>query len=237
MTVANFAQQVNAITQVKVNEPMSLHTTFRIGGPADFYAVAGDVDQMKKLYCLAQEYEMPFFLLGTGSNILVSDLGTRGLVVENRARDFHVITDGSSQGGDNAAVMLHVESGFLLAHLARETAKMGLEGLEWAVGIPGTLGGGIVYNAGAYGGCIGNVLRSVRVIKTNGHIRKAEISELSMGYRTSVFSETRSGTKNNPIILTAEICLNETDKSALVERMAKYAEHRRRTQPRGPSAV
>jgi UDP-N-acetylmuramate dehydrogenase len=167
---------------------------------------------------------MPLFLLGAGSNVLVSDLGIRGLVIKNRAQRLE-----REEGPSSELMTLYAESGVTLARLARETAREGLGGLEWAVGIPGTLGGAVVCNAGAYGGCIGDVLRSVEVITPEGDIHELNVDELGLGYRHSNFDW-------NKTILSLRLALRYESMEALEARIVQYTAQRRRSQPSQPSA-
>jgi UDP-N-acetylmuramate dehydrogenase len=132
--------------RVRVAEPMSRHTTFRIGGPADLWLAAESVDELCQLFRLARRHEVPCLVLGAGSNVLVGDGGLRGLVVQNRCQRYTL-----PESGAGAALPVYAEAGLSLSRLARQAIAHGLGGLEWATGIPGTLGGAIVNNAGAYG--------------------------------------------------------------------------------------
>jgi len=220
----DFLEKLAAIATVQVREPMLRHTSLRIGGPADFHVVAESKEQLIQFLRLAHRAHMPFFLLGVGSNILVSDLGIRGLVIENRTRRLERKEEPSSE-----LVTLYAESGVTLARLARETAREGLGGLEWAVGIPGTLGGAAIYNAGAYGGCIGDVLRSVEVITPEGDILQLGTEELGLGYR-------RSNLRREQVILSLQLTLHRTPAEALKSRITQYTAQRHKSQPSQPSA-
>lgn len=135
--------------RVRRNEPLANHTTLRLGGPADIWLAATDVDELVAAVTMARQQQAPVFMLGGGANLLISDRGIRGLVIENRARrvEFPAADDGAP--GQSRTVRL--ESGVILPNLARRCAQRGLSGLEWAVGVPGTIGGAVVNNAGAYG--------------------------------------------------------------------------------------
>ena len=138
---------------VREDEPMSRHTTFGVGGPADVYARVHDRDALRRATQVAADAGLRRFILGSGSNILVGDGGVRGIVIENKA---NVVA--APEAAAAGQVRLRAEAGASFARLARSTARSGLHGLEWAAGIPGTLGGAVVYNAGAYGGCLADVL-------------------------------------------------------------------------------
>lgn len=216
--------------RVHLNEPMSRHTSFRIGGPADLYAVAAKAQELVELVSLAQEHDMPYLIIGQGTNILVADKGIRGLVIENRLQ----IADCKLQGDE---ATLHAESGALLSDLARESAQRGLAGLEWAVDIPGSVGGAIVGNAGAYGGYIADVLRGATVLSADGEVRCLTASELGFGYRTSRFKGQGAGGKGQgEVILSAEFALHGDSVEVLEGRMAEYTRRREARQPSEPSA-
>jgi UDP-N-acetylmuramate dehydrogenase len=169
---------------------------------------------------------VPYFLLGAGTNILVSDKGIRGLVIENRARGsrFEVREEGA---------ILWAEAGVLLKDLAEESVRRGLAGLEWAMGIPGTVGGAVVGNAGAYGGYVSDILTQVAILRTNGGIPE----ELEFGYRTSRFkAANREREAAMPVILAAQFKLQPESVRVLRERVAEYAHRREARQPSEPSA-
>jgi len=211
--------------KLRQNEPMSLHTSFRIGGPADLYAVATSAQELVRLVSLAREHDIPYLIIGQGTNILVADEGIRGLVIENGLQDMHFADD----------VVLYAESGALLRDLARESARRGLGGLEWAVGIPGSVGGGIVGNAGAYCGYIGDVMRKATVLGTDGTLHELSAKELGFGYRTSKFKG--QGAEDNPeVILSAEFVLRPELARTIAEKIADYTRRREESQPAEPSA-
>jgi UDP-N-acetylmuramate dehydrogenase len=206
------------------NEPMSLHTSFRIGGPADLYVVATSSQELVELVSLARERDIPYLVIGRGTNILVADKGFRGLVIENGGRE--IWFDGDA--------VLYAESGALLGDLARESARRGLGGLEWAVGIPGSVGGSIVANAGAYGGYIGDVAQKATVLTANGTVRELAAKEMDFGYRTSRF-KGQVGKREQEVILSAEFLLHPEPAQALAEKMADYTRRREASQPTEPS--
>jgi len=207
---------------------MAYHTTFRIGGPADFFATASTGEQLRRLVSLAWEEEGPFFLLGAGSNVLVSDAGVRGLVIENKTSGIERI----EPAGDAGRGSLRVESGVALAKIAHQTVAQGWQGLEWATGIPGTVGGGIVYNAGAYGGCLAQVLRRVELLLPNDQVKEVAAAEMALGYRTSTL---RAGAEK-AVILSAELELAQTCAGVLRRKVMEQAAQRRERQPNLPSA-
>lgn len=224
MKEGDFLEKLRAIAPARVKEPMFRHTSFRIGGPADVYVMAEGKEKLIRIIRLARQAHMPFFLLGAGSNILVSDLGIRGLVVENRARRLERRPEPSPE-----YVTLSAESGISLARLAHQTVRERLEGLEWAVGIPGTLGGAVIYNAGAYGGCLADVLKSVEVITPEGDVHELGIDELGLGYR-------RSNLRREQMILSIQLALRRESTETLKSRIVQYTAQRRKSQPSQPSA-
>jgi len=143
------------------NEPLALYTAMRIGGPADLLIVCESVDEVVRAVELARQHGVGWWLLGGGCNVLVSDMGVHGVVIVNRAARIEF---------DLAKGVAWAETGALLAVLAREAVERGLVGLEWAVGLPGTVGGAVVGNAGAFEGDIASVLRSATVLEPDGEV-------------------------------------------------------------------
>jgi UDP-N-acetylmuramate dehydrogenase len=207
---------------------MSEHTTFGIGGPADAYAIAESEEQLQALADIARRHAVPFFILGSGSNILVGDSGIRGLVIENRSGR----TDQPLRQG-NGSLLVRAQSGASLAALARRLSLAGLASLEWACGIPGSLGGAVVYNAGAYGGCLADCLRSVRVANSSGEVAELAASELALGYRGSAFTRC---VLQGKVILSADLILHEDDPQVLAARVAGLDARRQAAQPPGRNA-
>jgi UDP-N-acetylmuramate dehydrogenase len=204
---------------------MSLHTSFHIGGPADLYAIATSAHELVELVSLARKHDIPYFIIGRATNILVADKGIRGLVIENGGQEICFEDD----------VVLYAESGVLLENLARESARRGLGGLEWAVGIPGSAGGAIVGNAGAYGGYISDVARRVTVLATDGTAHELSAKEMGFAYRTSRF-KGQMAKGEQEVILAAEFMLRLEPVQVLAEKMADYTRRRAESQPTEPSA-
>ncbi len=205
------------------DEPLSRHTSYRIGGPADLYLVVRREEDLLGWVTLARKQGISYFVIGRGTNLLVADEGMRGIVIENRCRGVRSLT--RSKG-----ILLRVQAGGSLSSLARRTAKEGLGGLEWAVGIPGTVGGAIVNNAGAYGGSIAQRLQQVTLLDSQGFLRQMAVSELELGYRTSRFKGESS------VILSADFTLQAESADLLSQRVASYERERRKSQPKEPSA-
>ncbi len=206
------------------NEPLSNHTSYRIGGPADYFTAVKSPEQLRGWVKLAREQDRPFLVIGRGTNLLVADQGFRGVVIENRCQDFTL---------DSKSQTLHSEAGAPLALLARTSAKSGSQGLEWAVGIPGTVGGAIVNNAGAYDGAIADSLFRVTILDQQGELQELPSEELRLSYRTSRFREPQS---QGEVILSADLLLSAESPELLGDRVARYDALRRAAQPREPSA-
>lgn len=179
--------------QILENEPMSKHTSFKVGGPAHYFVKAESLDDLKKALDLAREKGIPFFILGNGTNLLVSDKGFDGVII-TLAGDFSSIED----LGNGA---FKVGAAIPLGRFARSVLKQGFAGIHKLAGIPGTLGGAIYMNAGAYGQEIGTCCTQVTVLDSDGNIREYAASECGFGYRQSIFQ------KNNAIILSATFLL------------------------------
>jgi UDP-N-acetylmuramate dehydrogenase len=162
---------------VILNEPMKKHTSFRIGGPARFFALPKDSDELKILLKIAKRYSIPVYIIGGGSNILVSDSGIRGMVIRLKSSFFNKI---SGHG-----VYLEAGSGVPLARLMRFAQAYHLFGLEFLAGIPGTLGGALVMNAGIAERSIGDCVENVTVMDYNGRVRTVKRSGIGFAYRTS----------------------------------------------------
>jgi UDP-N-acetylmuramate dehydrogenase len=217
-----------AIAPVREHEPLARHTTFGIGGPADLFMTAHSARQLADAFVTARRHDLPVFVLGSGSNILVGDRGIRGLVIESRAR---AVTGPTPLPDGRACVV--AESGVPFAALARRLCRAGYAGLEWAVGIPGTLGGAVVYNAGAYGGDLANVLVSARVVDATGRERELLAAELGLEYRGSAFTR---GLLRDQVVLTVTLAVTPGDRDALLHRVAELDARRLATQPRGRNA-
>lgn len=214
-----FYEKLNCILtpdQIHSEESMKNHTTFRIGGPAEWFVTPDRKEQVRELLKMAQNEGMDFYVVGNGSNLLVGDNGIRGLVVQIGRSFSGIVIEGEE---------LHVKAGDSLAKIAQEAWKAGLTGLEFAAGIPGTLGGAVTMNAGAYGGEMKDVLVSAEIMDLNGEIRTFDASELELSYRHSLIAE------KGWIVLGACIRLRKGEKSDIKEKMDEYALARRTKQP------
>ena len=213
-------------------EPMSRHTTCRIGGPADLFIEATSADDLRDIVLAARQHQVQYFVLGGGSNILVSDAGIRGLVILNKARRVKFqISNFESQIGNAQA-----ESGVILPTLARECIERGLAGLEWAIGVPGTVGGAVVGNAGAHGSDIAQSLVSASVLDSDGNIRDWSAQEIQFGYRSSILKSALrypAFDLRPPVVLMAEFELKQSAREACEARAVEFTEKRQRSQPPG----
>lgn len=197
-------------------EPMSRHTTFRIGGPADYFVTPESVRAVEELVAFCRERTVPFYILGNGSNLLVGDLGYRGVIIQ-----LYKNLNGIETTGER----ILAQAGAMLSAIARTAQEHGLSGLEFASGIPGTLGGAVVMNAGAYGGEMKDVVRRVRALSREGEILEIPGEEMEFGYRTSLVG------KRQYIVLEAELELERGEKSQIGARMRELQERRVQKQP------
>ena len=205
-------------------------TTFKIGGPADLLISVDRVDQLVRLVRLARAHGISYLLLGGGSNVLIADAGIRGLVILNRCRQ---VTERTPEGpeGSPEAVHLVVESGTPLAGLARVAIHKGLAGLEWAVSVPGTVGGAVVGNAGAHGGCIADRLAEIQVLDGQDTLTTWPVTALQYTYRNSRLRAAADPQAANAVVLVAEFHLVRGERSELEARAIRFLAHRRATQP------
>lgn len=201
--------------QLLRDEPMSRHTTFRIGGPADMMFFPAMEQQIALAIRLALDYHIPYTVIGNGSNLIVRDGGVIGLVIALGERFSHISIENN---------VLTAEAGATLSKVAAEAQRAGLSGLEFVSGIPGTLGGGCAMNAGAYGGQLSDALIDARVL-IDDEIRTLMRDEMQMGYRTTL--PLREG----GIVLSARFRLQSGDPNAISERMRELNARRREKQP------
>lgn len=202
--------------RVLVDEPMKRHTTFRIGGPADFFLLPSTVDEVRGILEICREEELPYFILGNGSNLLVSDKGYRGVIIQ-LYRNFSNI---SVEGNEICA-----SSGALLSQIAAAARNASLTGFEFAGGIPGTLGGAVFMNAGAYGGELKDVLKEAVVMTEQGEILTLPVEKLDMGYRTSRIK------KAGYLVLEARLVLEQGDMDKIRDTTKDLTEKRVSKQP------
>ncbi len=217
---------------LQVSQPLARHTAFRIGGPADLLVVAESVEALRRAVTLAWQHQVPCRVLGGGSNVLVSDAGIRGLVVLNRARAIHFLPPGQ-QTGQREYILVRAESGASFARMARQCVERGLAGLEWAASIPGTVGGAVVGNAGAWGSDVASTLLQAAVLEPGGAIVEWPVQRFEYGYRASVLKQQGSPGMPHTVVLAAEFALQPGDRQALQARLAELAARRKASQPAG----
>ncbi len=210
----------------EVNEPLSRHTSARVGGPADLFVVVNHAAELQTAVELAHAQHIPYFVLGGGSNILVADEGVRGLVILNKAREVRFRNTG-------VHVVCMAESGMNLSSLARQCIAKGLGGLEWAVGVPGSVGGAVVGNSGAHGGDMHSNLLAATIWEPGRGARIYSTEELAYGYRDSTLKREQGRSKPRRVVLTAEIQLTPEPGEVLMARADGFAAHRRQSQPGG----
>ena len=201
---------------IKIDEPMKKHTTFKIGGPVDIFISPSNKEQIKYALKICRENEIPFYLMGNGSNLLVRDKGFRGVIIQIFKNMSKVeITEDK----------VWAEAGILLSSLANKIKDNSLTGFEFAAGIPGTLGGAVYMNAGAYDGEIKQVLENAELLDENGNEIVLSNEELELGYRTSILQ------RNNYILLSARLKLKKGNKKEIEEKMNYLAQQRADKQP------
>lgn len=208
-------QQIVEKEKYEMNEPMSNHITFRAGGVADCY-VKPSLEQLPEVIALCRQFQIPWQVIGNGSNLLVGDKGIRGVVIELGKNAGGVMVDGC---------IITAQAGAMLAAVSKQAAREGLAGMEFASGIPGTIGGAVVMNAGAYGGEMKNIIKSVTVLDRNGEKRTLSPEELELSYRHSCIS------KRGYIVLEAELELIPGEKEAIEARMEELKNQRITKQP------
>ena len=208
--------------KVKENVLLAPYTSARIGGPADIFITADSAAELARIVKLLWKQEMPFAILGGGSNVLVSDKGIRGVVVLNRAKAirFH--------SGDQPSVT--VESGVVFSNLANRCASKGFGGIEWAATVPGTIGGAVYGNAGAFGGDMTGNLMCADLLTIDGR-QQYSVEQMAYGYRTSVLK--RGEVK--AVVLAAQLSLKNSTKEEATVNIQQFGAHRKATQPPGAS--
>lgn len=198
------------------DEPMSAHTTFRIGGPADYFAMPSSAEEIRRIVSLCIEQEVPYYIIGNGSNLLVGDKGFRGVIIQIFKNMRDIRTEGET---------VTAQAGALLSKVAAAAYDAGLTGFEFASGIPGTLGGAVRMNAGAYGGEMSQVLKSAAVLTAEGEVLTIPVEEMKMGYRTSIVS------RMDYVVLGAQLVLSRGSKEDIRAKMNELKEKRVSKQP------
>ncbi len=200
-------------------EPMSRHTSFRIGGPAECYAVPKSTDELGGIIRVARERNVPYTVIGNGSNLLVSDEGVRGIVIRMEEGTYEEI------GKCDGRVLYRADAGVLFSSFAKAMVRLGFEELAYATGIPGSVGGAVVMNAGAYGGEVKDTLKYAVVLTKDGSIAERTAEDLALSYRHSNLSE------NEEIVISAVFALKEGSPEQAAALQADYTARRKDKQP------
>lgn len=207
------------------NEPLKQHTSFRVGGPAKVYVVPEDIEELQKLIRFLHEEKLPYDIIGNGTNLLVSDAGVDHVVVEiGRALEGIELLP-EANASDEKTYYIRVLAGTLLSKAAQFAATQELSGMEALRGIPGTLGGAVTMNAGAYGTEMKDVLYSVDVLTPEGELRTLTPAELALSYRHSVIPE------RGYVVVAATLALRKGDPAEIKARMADFQNRRKEKQP------
>jgi len=203
---------------VKLSEEMKKHITFRVGGPADYFVVPHCADEVAAVFCLCKEKEIPIYILGNGSNLLIPEEGVRGVVVK-------IAENMNAYSVDAETNTITAEAGVKLSKCASVACEAGLSGLEFAAGIPGTIGGGVTMNAGAYGGELSDCIVWAKVLNEDGDALTLTKKKLELGYRESIIA------KKNYVVLEAAFQLENGDKDEIRAKMQDFNRRRREKQP------
>lgn len=206
----------SGVGKIIENELLSKHTTWKIGGPADLYIEPINKEGLIKTLKFLKDYQISWKVLGKGSNLLVSDKGFRGAIISLNKEFQNILIEDT---------YINVGASFSLIRLANLAAKHGLTGLEFAGGIPGTVGGAIFMNAGAHGSEISKVLQEAKILLENGDIVKWKLNDFNFSYRYSILQEKKG------IILSASFKLIHGDRKRIAKDMASFKDRRRKTQP------
>lgn len=201
--------------EYKLNEPMSCHTSFKIGGAADIFISVRSANELSAVFKKCGELNIPHFIIGKGSNLLVSDLGLEGAVISLSG------LNGISVSGEE----ITCGAGAALSDVCRAALRSSLTGLEFAYGIPGSIGGAVYMNAGAYGGEISGAVLSAECMTADGSTVKVEAKDMNFGYRKSVFKE------NGTTVISAVLRLQKGEKKEIEEKMEDYISRRKSKQP------
>ena len=202
--------------RVLVDEPMKKHTTFRVGGNADYFVTPRTTEEVRSVITLCRKENLPYYILGNGSNLLVGDKGYRGVIIQIY-KEMNAITVHEDR--------ICAQAGALLSKVGSVALEAGLTGFEFAAGIPGTVGGAVVMNAGAYGGEMKDILAYTTVLTEDGEVLRLSNQELELGYRTSIIA------RKNYIVLEAEYQLQVGDKVAIRAKMDELKLQRVTKQP------
>lgn len=205
--------------KIKYDEQMKKYTSFKVGGPVDVLIIVDTEKQLQEICNLAKNMNIPIYIIGNGSNILVTDNGIRGIVVkiEIKKTEFQII--------DDKKVKVNVGAGNKIIETAYALLKQEITGFEELAGIPGTIGGAVKMNAGAYGKEMKDIVKKVKILNENGEKQILTNEQIQFEYRNSIFS------KNNDVILEAELELKQGNKKEIQEKMDTYSKIRKEKQP------
>ena len=203
-------------TRVLIDEPMKKHTTFRVGGKADYFVMPRTTQEVQQVVALCKNENLPYYILGNGSNLLVGDKGYRGVIIQIYKEMNEINIEGDC---------IRAQAGALLSKVGSVALEAELAGFEFAAGIPGAVGGAVVMNAGAYGGEMKDILASATVLTEDGKVLELTNEELELGYRTSIIA------KRNYIVLEAEYQLQRGDKTEIRAKMDELKKQRVTKQP------
>ncbi len=216
-----FAKKLEAIAgekQVSVMEPMAKHTTFRTGGCSDYFVSPTEISQIQEIIDLCHKEEIPYYIIGNGSNLLVSDKGYRGVMI-------HLGPSFSGCELDEETGIAVVKAGAALGGVVRSISKRGFGDMTWAAGIPGSFGGAVVMNAGAYGGEMKQVLMEVTWLNEEGKVVTTPASELGLGYRQSIFKHSHK------VVLEGKLKLEKANPEELLAKIDELNQTRKEKQP------
>lgn len=205
-------------SEVKVNEPLKNHTYMKIGGPADIFVETSTLKQLIRTYRLAQKLKLPIFILGGGSNIVASDKGFRGLVIKNRADEIKLIKS-------HGSTLIEAQSGVITNLLVRHVIDKGFKGLEYFLGVPGTVGGAIYNNSHYQSQLIGDYIKDITVLDKKGQEKTYTSQQLDFSYDYSLIQKTKE------LILSARFALKHANKDKLLDQATDFAKLRASTQP------
>ena len=215
----NFLNELNSILpkdSISLGETASSHTSFKVGGAIDVLVTPENSNEIIDIINACKEFDIPYYILGNGSNVVISDKGYRGVIIKITGKMGDATIDGN---------VITAQSGITLSKLSNLALNNNLSGLEFASGIPGTLGGAVFMNAGAYDGEMKNVIVSTKYINSSGDIQEIPASEQDLSYRHSIFQE------NGGIILETVLSLNAGNYDDIKEKMDKFNKARKEKQP------
>ena len=215
-TIQKELSDITGIGTVRTEVPLAGETSFRVGGPADFFVMPKSEETLVRTIRYVREREIPYAVIGNGTNLLVADAGFRGVIIKIGRAYADIRVDGTSMEAD---------AGALLVSLANRALEAGLSGLAFAGGIPGSFGGACIMNAGAYGGEMKDVLSCVRVLRSDGTVHTYQEGEYTLSYRRSSFSE------QGEIVLSGTVTLREGDREEIRAQMEEFASRRKEKQP------